>query len=124
MSYEMRWYMIAFWILLILPAFHFALAAPVAIGEMLEVGFNEDAPKGRIAAWEKHTNTDDGDMDGSTNEPYRNNKYEPGSDFEPDDKPGGYSEEGSELSCNPELMESDARGPYDVKSADEDDRDH
>ena len=51
MSYEMRWYMMAFWILLILPAFHFALAAPVAIGETLEVGFNEDAPKGRIAAW-------------------------------------------------------------------------
>jgi hypothetical protein len=64
--------MIAFWILLILPAFHFALAAPVAIGEMPEVGFNKDAPKGRIAAWEKHTNTDDGDMDGSTNEPYGN----------------------------------------------------
>jgi hypothetical protein len=52
--------MIAFWILLILTAFHFALAAPLAIeGEMLEVRFNEDAPKGRIAAWEKHTNTDE-----------------------------------------------------------------
>ena len=69
-------------------------------------------------------------MDGSTNEPYWNNKYnKPGSDFEPDDNPGGYSEDNmlvSELSWDSEQMESDARGPdpYDVKSADEDDRDH
>jgi hypothetical protein len=122
MSYEMRWYMIAFWILLILPAFRFALAAPVTIGEMLEVGSNEDAPKGGIATWEKHMNTDDEDMDGSTNEPYRNNKYnKPGNDFEPDDKSGSML--GSELSWDSEQMESDARGPdpYYVQSADEDD---
>ena len=75
-------------------------------------------------------NTDDEDMDGSTNEPYRNNKSnKQGSDSESDDEPGGYSEDnmlGLELSWDSEQMESDARGPdpYDVKSADEDDRDH
>jgi hypothetical protein len=70
---------------------------------MLEARSNaEDALKSVITAWEKRLNSDNENMDGSTNEPYRNNKYnKPESDFEPDDKPGGYNEDdmlGSELS--------------------------
>jgi hypothetical protein len=52
----MRRYMTA---LLILSVYHLALAAPVNIGEMLEVRSNAvDAPKGGIAAWEKRADSD------------------------------------------------------------------
>ena len=49
--------MMAFWILLALSVFHFALAAPVAVGEMR---FNPvEVLKGGIAAWEKRVDSDD-----------------------------------------------------------------
>lgn len=129
MSDKMRRYTISFWILLILSVFHFALAAPVAVREMLEVRSNaEDVVKGAIATWEKRVKSNDEDMDRwSTNEAYRENKYnKPGEYSEPYDEPGGYIEDdmlGLEWSLNSEQMESDARGPdaYDIKSVDEDD---
>jgi acyl dehydratase len=52
----MRRYMTA---LLIFSVFHLAFAAPVNIGETLEVRSNAaDAPKGGIAAWEKRMDGD------------------------------------------------------------------
>jgi hypothetical protein len=72
MSEKMRRYMpvIAFWILVILSAFHFALAAPVAVREILEVRSNAvGVLKDGIAAWEKRMDSDDEPEDQwSTNE--------------------------------------------------------
>src|SRR6266852_7827132 len=71
MSDKMRRYMpvIAFWILVILSAFHFALAAPVAVREVLEVRSNAvGVLKDGIAAWEKRMDSGD-EGQWSTNEP-------------------------------------------------------
>jgi hypothetical protein len=55
---------LAFCILLILPIFHFALAAPVAVGEMLEVRSNVmGVRKDEMAAWKKRMDDDDDDDD-------------------------------------------------------------
>jgi len=62
--------MIAFWILLALrlSAFHFALAAPVAVGEILEVRPNAvGVLKDGVAVWEKRMDSDNEDQ-WSTNE--------------------------------------------------------
>jgi hypothetical protein len=121
MSDKMRRYMIAFCILLIFSVFHFALAAPVTIGEMLEVRSNAvDPPKGRIAAWEKRVGTDDEDNAWSTNEAHRNDN--PAGNPEPNDEPyvynsddiEGYKSEdllGPESPWDKEVMGSDGRGP-------------
>jgi hypothetical protein len=62
--------MIAFWILLTLrlSAFHFAVAAPVAVGEILEVRSNAvGVLKDGITVWEKRMDSDNEDQ-WSTNE--------------------------------------------------------
>jgi hypothetical protein len=52
---------LAFCILLILPIFHFALVAPVAVGEMLEVRSNAiGVRKDEMAAWKKRMDSDSG----------------------------------------------------------------
>lgn len=100
---------LAFCILLILSV-HFALAPPVAVGDMLEALSNVvDVPKDGLAAWEKRIDSDDEDYEGSTNEGYRYDNPRPGSDA-----PGGNNEDdmlGSESPWDSEQMESDARGP-------------
>jgi hypothetical protein len=68
MSDKMRWYMIPFWIFLTLSVSHFALAAPVAVGETVEVRSNpaevlNDAMTGR----EKRMDPNDKDQP-STND--------------------------------------------------------
>jgi hypothetical protein len=131
--------MIAFWILLIHSVFRFALAAPVAVGEILEVGPNAvDVPRG-IIAWEKRMDIDS-DNRWSTNEAHRKDDN-PGSDSDSDGAPGdgtpgdgtpgdgvpgdgapgddtpaqgGPNEEDmatSEMTWDSEQMESGARGP-------------
>jgi hypothetical protein len=105
MSDKMRRYMIVFWILLILSVFHFALAAPIAVGEILEVRSNSaDVLKDGVAAWEKR-------MDRwSSNEANRKpNDNEPGSDSDPDGVPD--SESPLEVDYESGQTESDARGP-------------
>ena len=53
-SNKMRQYTIVPWILLALPVFHFALAAPLAVWETLEVRSNPvEALKDGITTWEK-----------------------------------------------------------------------
>ncbi|KAI0274256.1 hypothetical protein BGY98DRAFT_1116703 [Russula aff. rugulosa BPL654] len=54
MSDKMRWYMIAFWIFLTLSVLHFALAAPVVVGEIREVDLRDE-----IATWEKRMDPND-----------------------------------------------------------------
>ena len=112
--------MIAFWILLILSAFHVALAAPVAVGEILEVRSNAvDVLRGRMAAWEKRMDSDNEDH-WSTNQAHRNPEDDNlGSDLDSNDGPGGHNEEdmlgsksGSEMPWrHSKEAESDARGP-------------
>ena len=103
MSDEMRWYMITFWILLIHSVSHFVLAAPVPVGEILEVRSNMvDVLRDGIAAWEKRMESDHG----STNEAHR----KPEDDKQGSDSDGSYNEEDmseSESSAYLELMESD-----------------
>jgi hypothetical protein len=109
--------MIAFWILLILFVFHwhFALAAPVAVREMLEVRINAvDVLKDGKAAWERRMDLDDEDA-WSTNEGYRKDDN-PGRGRGPDNAPAGDNVEsenmlGSESAWDSEQMGSDGRGP-------------
>jgi hypothetical protein len=80
---------LAFCILLILSV-HFALAAPVAVGDMLEARSNVvDVPKDGMAVWEKRMDSDDEDYEGSTNEGYRYDNPRPGNDA-----PGSINEDG------------------------------
>jgi hypothetical protein len=68
MSYKMRRYMIAFWIFLTLSVSHFALAAPVAAGEIVEVRSNPvQVLNDGIATWEKRMGPNDKDQS-STND--------------------------------------------------------
>jgi hypothetical protein len=124
----MRRYLITFCIFLILSIFHFALAAPVAVGEIFAVRSSAvDVLKDGIATWEKRMDSgDDYDKDHwSTNEAYRKPEgNKPGSDANLDDEPGGYNKEDMLGSKSPQVsektesdwgfgseMESDARGP-------------
>ena len=114
MSDKMRRYTIAFWILLILSVSHFALAAPVAVGEILEVrSIMMDVAGDGMDSWEKRM--DSGKDQWSTNQASRKPEDDnPGSNPDPDDAPGSYNEEdmlGSESSAFSEQTESDARGP-------------
>jgi hypothetical protein len=60
MSDKMRWYMIAFWIFLTLSILHFALAAPVVVGEIREVHSNHvEVLRDEIATWEKRMDPND-----------------------------------------------------------------
>jgi hypothetical protein len=107
--------MIVFWTLIILSVSHFALAAPVAVGEIREVRSNAvDALKDGMAAWEKRMDSDDKNR-WSTNEAYRKDDN-PGSSSDSDDATGSYSDEdmyllGSDSEQDSEQTESDARGP-------------
>src|SRR6267154_2430123 len=91
----MRRCTIAFWILIV-SVIHFALAAPVSVGEILEVRSNTvDVLKDGIAAWEKRMDSDDDydeDRWSMMNEAHRKNDKS-GSDANLDDAPGGYNEE-------------------------------
>lgn len=118
---QMRRYIIAF---CVLSVFHFVLAAPVSIGEMLEVRNAVDALK-RGPVWGKRMDNDEENNGWSTNEAYvevhqkfRNNN--PGGDPKPDD--GGYNSDDiegyntddmfkPESPWDPKVMGSDARGP-------------
>ncbi len=111
MSDKMRRYMpvIAFWILVILSAFHFALAAPVAVREVLEVRSNAvGVLKDGIAAWEKRMDSGD-EGQWSTNEGHQKTN-DPGND-------SGHSGENAALpgspsgDWEPETM-SNGRGPH------------
>jgi hypothetical protein len=95
MYYKMRRYTIAFCFLLILSVFHFALAAPVPVGEILEVRFNADVLKDGIAAWEKRMDSGDEDRNLWSN-----------SDSGVSDAPG-YNEEDMELDAPKEKSEDD-----------------
>jgi hypothetical protein len=56
---KMRWYLIAFWIFLTPSVFHFALAAPVGVGYILEARSNPvKVLNGGIAAWERRMDFD------------------------------------------------------------------
>jgi hypothetical protein len=117
--------MTAFCILLILSVFHFALAAPVTIGEILEMRSNAvGAPEGGVAAWEKRVGTDDEDYDMSTNSNGAHRKDNPGGDSDLNDEPYDYNSDyipgygldeydslRSESPWDSEAMESDGRGP-------------
>ncbi|KAI0274249.1 hypothetical protein BGY98DRAFT_1188644 [Russula aff. rugulosa BPL654] len=83
MSDKMRWYMIPFWIFLTLSVSHFALAAPVAVGETVEVRSNpaevlNDAMTGR----EKRMDPNDKDQ------PSTNDVHLPDGVPRPGDAPG------------------------------------
>jgi hypothetical protein len=84
MSYKIRRYTIALCILLILSVFHFALAAPVPVGEILEVRSNVDILEDGMAAWEKRMDSGDEDLNlGSDSD----------SDTGVSDAPGSHDEE-------------------------------
>jgi metal-sulfur cluster biosynthetic enzyme len=106
--------MIAFWILLILSFFQFALAAPVPVGEIPKVRSNAaDVLKG-IRAWEKRMDINSENR-WPTNEAYWKGDN-PGSDPDPDPDgaPGSPNEKvmlGWESPWDSDQMESDARGP-------------
>jgi hypothetical protein len=54
MSDKMRWYTMAFWIFLTLSVSHFALAAPVAVGEIAEARSNPvEVLNDAMTGWEK-----------------------------------------------------------------------
>jgi hypothetical protein len=118
MSDKMRRYIpvIAFWILVILPAFHFALAAPVAVREILEVRSNSvGVLKDGIAAWEKRMDFGDDDR-WSANDGYQSKADDAGSN---DDRGNAPDHAGDEKigenedmeSWSSEQMGSDGRGP-------------
>jgi hypothetical protein len=81
--------MIAFWIFLTLSDLHFALAAPVAIGEIREVRSNpEEDLRDGTATWEKRMDPNDKDQ-WSTNDAHLMDA-DPGNNSDhPDDAPGG-----------------------------------
>ena len=85
MSDQMRRRTIAFWVLLVFSAFQFAIAAPVAVGEILEVRSNMGVLKDGIAAWEKRVDSGEYHSMGSD------------SDSGLTDTPGDYTEEDMEL---------------------------
>lgn len=108
MSDKIRRYTIALWILLILSVFHFALAAPVAPGEILAVRSKTvDVLKDGIAAWEKRMDFYEEPDHWSTNEAYRKDNKE--------EKLGSESpwrnQDQIELDWDSDETESDARGP-------------
>ena len=103
--------MISFWILLILPVFHFALTAPVSVQEIFKVRLNAvDVLKDRITSWEKRADPVDEDQ-WSTNEAYlkKGDNSESDSDSDSDDAPGG--DEDDEDGWVSDWDSSDARGP-------------
>ncbi|KAF8489977.1 hypothetical protein F5888DRAFT_1638311 [Russula emetica] len=133
MSDKMRRYMIAFCILLVFSSFHFALAAPVAVREMLKVRSNAaDVLKDGITAWEKRMDFN-GEDHWSTNDAYlmdadsgsdsdskadsgsdsgskadsgsdSGSKADPGNDSDSDDAPGGDDEGGDDEGVKEEDM--------------------
>jgi len=87
--------MIAFCILLVFSSFHFALAAPVAVREMLKVRSNAadvlmDADSGSDSDSKADSGSDSGSKADSGSD--SDSKADPGNDSDADDAPGGDDE--------------------------------
>ena len=82
MSDKIQWYMIAFWIFLTLSVSHFALAAPVAVGEIVEVRSNPVEVLYDVMAGDKRMDPND------KNQPSTNDVHLPDGVSGPGDAPG------------------------------------
>ena len=82
MSDKIQWYMIAFWIFLSLSVSHFALAAPVAVGEIVEVRSNPVEVLYDVMAGDKRMDPND------KNQPSTNDVHLPDGVSGPGDAPG------------------------------------
>jgi hypothetical protein len=108
---------LAFCILLVLPIFHFALAAPVAVGEMMEVRSNAiSVRKDEMAAWKKRMDSDDDDYAMSAVEGEGNNS---GSDADDeDDDEDTNKDDGEDTNKDDDMDDSDTEGMSDARDTD------